>query len=67
MNFNEKWCGEYPNVYALRESRIEVIKLFIDYVNKNNIILKLNEYSQNAILNTMNNNNNNIEMIQLIN
>ena len=58
---NEKDINEvYPVLLACNNNNIEMIKLLIEYANKNNIILKLNEENESrnyALLLAFNKNN----------
>jgi len=39
--------GNYPLLLAIIHSNIEMVQLLMDYANKNNIVLKINEKNKN--------------------
>ena len=43
MNINKEDNDWYPLLLAIDDINIEIVRLLIDYANKNDIILKLNE------------------------
>jgi len=59
--------GLYPLYWASDKNNVEIMKLLIDYANKNNITLELNKKTENGnypfLLACYNNNN---EMVQLL-
>ena len=64
LKLNEKWYGEYPLLYALKENNIEVVKLFMAYTNENEYLLEINDYCKNLLLKAVTTKNN-IEMVKL--
>jgi len=45
---NKNEMGYYPLLSAVSVNSIEIVKLLMEYVNKNNLILEINEKNSNG-------------------
>jgi len=52
ININNKTKnGDYPLLKAIDKNKIEIVKIFIEYANKNNIIIKFNNEKEKKNIN----------------